>query len=145
MLIIKKFKKLEDAIKTVDKKILNYIASDDDIKGSEGVVEYREEEEPYTQKIIYFASNYVGEEVIKSLKKTILSRLRAELETCTSNGISNPCLGTCFEQIAHKVLLNGGYFNVRSLEDEQNQGYTVFEKRDKIFTFSSIDMIENNK
>ncbi|CAI2186831.1 1133_t:CDS:2 [Funneliformis geosporum] len=50
--------------------------------------------EPYTKKIILFASNYVGKQVTKKLKTSILNKLLIELEESLSNGKSNQFLAS---------------------------------------------------
>src|SRR5436305_4766038 len=87
-------------------------SNDYDLEGDDGLeeddddVEYVEEE-PYTQKIIKFASEYVSEIVIKNFEKTIMNKMRTELNVSLSKGISNPVLGSIFEEIAHTILKNG--------------------------------------
>ena len=69
--------------------------------------------------ILRFASNYVWEEVSEQLE----ARIRERLEK-TKAGMGNPLLGSAFEYIAHKILRNGGNFDVRPLvkysEDNNN-------------------------
>src|SRR5688500_7541876 len=68
----------------------NYIM---DIKGKSSIekdkrsikdeVKYIDKGEYYTQTIIKFASNYVGERVTKRLKNHIMNRLQSEVEAST--------------------------------------------------------------
>ncbi|CAG8634163.1 15188_t:CDS:1 [Funneliformis mosseae] len=117
-------------------------SNDYDLEGDDGLeeddddVEYVEEE-PYTQKIIKFASVYVSEIVIKNFEKTIMNKMRTELNVSLSNGISNPVLGSIFEEIAHTILKNGGKFKIRSLDDSARYDQTI-NRRDKIYTFLQL-------
>ncbi|CAI2188688.1 19541_t:CDS:2 [Funneliformis geosporum] len=159
---------LQEAIDSCSEKIFKYIGGaeskkdishklihiwtnipDEDIMGeTENIVSDEDDEvkrEPYTKKIILFASNYVGRQVTKKLKTSILNKLFTELEESLSSGKSNQFLGSCFEQIAHQRLQNGRAFDIRSLEPNGRTNSTKsFEKQDEILTFSEIKDIENN-
>ena len=111
-----------------------------DVKESDEKVEYVKEES-YTQKTIKFASEYVSEIVIKKFKKAIMNKLRTELNVCLS---SNSVLCTIFEEIAHRILLNGGDFKVRSLDDSEEYVLTL-HKQDNICKFSTIETITNDQ
>lgn len=102
---------------------------------------------PYTKKMILFASDFVGSQVTRKLKTSILNKLHTDLEETLSSGKSNQFLGTCFEQMAHQKFRNGGIFEVRSLEpaDDQNDHTQNIEGQDEILTFSTIEEIENGK
>ncbi|CAG8702627.1 17099_t:CDS:1, partial [Acaulospora colombiana] len=123
--------------------------SEDD--GSDIEVESGEEveyvdEEPYTLKTITFASDYVGEKVTEKLKISILDKLRTQFELSLTEGINNPYLGSCFEQIAHRMLRNGGTFKVRSLENNDDGTLNKdIKKQNEILTFSAVQTIEDGK
>jgi hypothetical protein len=116
---------------------------DDDLEEDEEVdddVEYVNEE-PYTQKIIKFASMYVSEAVIKNFERAIMNKIRTELNVSLSNGISNPVLGSIFEEMAHTILKNGGEFKIRTLDGSKSYTSQPINRRDKIYTFSTIETI----
>ncbi|CAG8690486.1 17124_t:CDS:1, partial [Acaulospora morrowiae] len=158
---------LEKSISVCDEKIFNYIGESDsrddvshklihictnspidksDDYGSDIEVEGDEEveyvnEEPCTLQIIAFASDYVDEEITKKLKSLILDKLRTNFELSLT-----PYLGSCFEQMAHRILRNGGTFKVRSLESTRNKRSTQNVKnQNEILTFSKIQTIEDGK
>ncbi|RIA90409.1 hypothetical protein C1645_823404 [Glomus cerebriforme] len=91
------------------------LEGDDDLKEVDDDVEYVNKE-PYTQKIIKFASMHVSEAVIKNFEQAIINKIHIELNVSLSNGISNPVLGSIFEEIAHTILKNGGKFKIRTLD-----------------------------
>jgi hypothetical protein len=72
--------------------------------------------EPYAESIVKFASDYVKQEVTEILEEHIKNELRTETNLSLKAGISNSLLGMSFEQIAHRVLRDGGNFKTRSLE-----------------------------
>ena len=120
-------------------------AEDSEVKSAEdSKVESAEEEPYYTLKTIAFGSDYIGGKVTEKLKTFISDRMRMELEVNLATGIGNPFLGTCFEQVAHRILRKGGTFNIRSLDDRKE--YTMnLNQQDEILMFSAIDQIEDNK
>ncbi|CAG8695383.1 5691_t:CDS:2, partial [Funneliformis caledonium] len=73
-------------------------------------------EGPYTKSIVRFTSNFVKQEVTKILEEDIKNKLRTETNLSLKAGISNSLLGMLFEQIAHRMLCDGGIFKTRSLE-----------------------------
>ncbi|CAB4392481.1 unnamed protein product [Rhizophagus irregularis] len=85
---------------TVDEDEINYIA-----------------EEYYTETIIKYASDYVGEIIYERLKDSIIRRLQAEVEAC----------------IAREKSINNAYFGC------------YFEQIDEILKFSNVESIENDK
>ncbi|RHZ53526.1 hypothetical protein Glove_441g117 [Diversispora epigaea] len=119
--------------------------SDIEIESDEEVEYFNEE--PYTLKTIAFASEHVGGKVTEKLKTSILDRLRTEFELSLTEGINNPYLGSCFEQMAHRMLRNGGTFEVRSLEpnDSRRELTQDIKKQNEILTFSAIQTIEDGK
>ncbi|GES82570.1 crinkler (CRN) family protein, putative [Rhizophagus clarus] len=72
---------------------------------------------PYTETILRFASNYVQERVTGLLETRIREKLLVQIKA----GTGNPLLGNTFESVAHKMLRNGGNFDVRPL-DEYDDG-----------------------
>lgn len=100
----------------------------------------------YTKKIIKFASNYVKDRVIDKLETDIKNKLRMETKLSLEAGISNSLLGQVFEQIAHKILRNGGNFHIRHLESNTESIITIINQ-DEILEFSEngIDLIEDGK
>ncbi|CAI2201124.1 8508_t:CDS:1, partial [Funneliformis geosporum] len=76
----------------------------------------RHGEGSYTKSIVRFASDFVKQEVTKTLEEDIRNKLRTETNLSLKAGISNSLLGMSFEQIAHRVLRDGGVFKTRSLE-----------------------------
>ncbi|GBC06602.1 hypothetical protein RclHR1_06950008 [Rhizophagus clarus] len=68
---------------------------------------------PYTETILRFASNYVLEQVTELLETRMRERLRDQIKAGTGNSL----LGNAFEYIAHKMLRNGGNFEVRPLDE----------------------------
>ncbi|CAG8616946.1 15762_t:CDS:1, partial [Acaulospora morrowiae] len=155
---------LEKAISVCDEKIFNYIGESDsendvshklihiytnplidsddiEVEGGEGVEHV--DEEPYTLQIMAFASDYVGEEITKKFKSLILDKLRTQFELSC---IDYSCLGSCFKQMAHRILRNEGTFKVRSLESIKNKRSTQNVKnQNEILTFSNIQTIEDGK
>ncbi|CAB4425352.1 unnamed protein product [Rhizophagus irregularis] len=99
------------------------------------------EEEHYTETIVKFASNYVGQQVILELKKIVIDKCRRDVNAVIDGGKSNPITDCVFEQIAHKVLRNGGIFKRRSL-DTNEEDSIVFPKRDLVL-LTQIDEIQN--
>ncbi|CAB4383198.1 unnamed protein product [Rhizophagus irregularis] len=99
------------------------------------------EEEHYTETIVKFASNYVGEQVIIELRKIVIDKCRREVNAVIDGGKSNPVTGCIFEQIAHRVLRNGGTFKRRSLDTNEEDSID-FPKRD-LFLLTQIDDIKN--
>jgi len=96
------------------------------------------------QDTIAFASDYVAEKVTAKHKTSILDTLHTELELSLTDGISNPYLGSCFKQMAHQILQNGGSFEVCSLDDSRTCLQT-FPQEKEIFRFSTIDEIKDGK
>src|SRR5439155_9408511 len=119
----------------------NYsLEGNDGLEEDDDEVEYIEEE-PYTQKIIKFASAYVSGIVIKNFERTIMNKMHTELNVSLSNGISNPVLGSIFEEITHMILKNGGKFKVHSLDDSNRYDPLPVNKQDRTYTFSTIETI----
>ncbi|CAG8602907.1 10010_t:CDS:1 [Acaulospora morrowiae] len=100
--------------------------------------------EPYTLKTIIFASNYVGEQVTKKLKKIIVDRLCKVMEVVLEGRKMNLILDNFFEAIAHQMLRGGGTFQVRSLDSNKTYNLTL-NRQDKILKFSDIGDIEDRK
>ncbi|CAB4441894.1 unnamed protein product [Rhizophagus irregularis] len=71
---------------------------------------------PYTKTILRFASHYVRKRVTEQLEENIRARLREQIKA----GEGSPLLGSAFEYIAHKILRNGGKFDVRPLDEYDN-------------------------
>ncbi|RGB23711.1 hypothetical protein C1646_527493 [Rhizophagus diaphanus] len=124
----------------VDVNIVNEQEQTDVDGGND--VEYIEEDPPYSQKIIKFASEYVAERVIMRLELRNRGKLRRDLFSSLSEGTSNSVLGRYFEEIAHQLLRGGGTFDIRSLESGGRPTTTKpFTKQDKIYTFSDVNGI----
>ncbi|GBC25389.2 hypothetical protein GLOIN_2v1886436 [Rhizophagus irregularis DAOM 181602=DAOM 197198] len=123
---------LKDEENTVDEDEINYIA-----------------EEYYTETIIKYASDYVGEIIYERLKDSIIRRLQAEVEACIARekSINNAYFGCYFEQIVHRIFRKGGPFRVRSLEPDSNDNLLTetLNKQDEILKFSNVESIENDK
>ncbi|GES98289.1 hypothetical protein GLOIN_2v1847979 [Rhizophagus clarus] len=79
----------------------------------------RNGKEPYTETIIRFASKYVRRQVTRQYE----ARIRERLLEKTKAGTGNPLLGIVYEYMAHKILLNGGNFDVRPLEEYAVEDY----------------------
>jgi hypothetical protein len=107
----------------------------------------RDGDEPYTKEIIRFASDYVKREVTEKLEDQIRNRLRIETNLSLKAGISNSLLGMAFEQIAHRVLREGGIFKTRSLELNDVKEDLLIDRQGEIFEFfkSDISVIEDEK
>ncbi|CAI2182544.1 5930_t:CDS:2, partial [Funneliformis geosporum] len=106
------------------------------------------EEIPYTQQLYYFASNYVATLVTEKYKQKLMGKLFRDIEVSLLTGTSDQFLGTCFEQIAHRILRGGGKFQVRSLEPDcqnENNLFQPFAKQENILIFSKIEDIEDQK
>lgn len=71
---------------------------------------------PYTEITLRFASDYVKELVTDRLAERIRERLLEQ----TMAGIGSSLLGISFEYMAHKILRNGGNFDVRPLDEYSN-------------------------
>ncbi|CAG8722840.1 6219_t:CDS:2 [Funneliformis caledonium] len=84
---------------------------------------------------------HVSEAVIKNFEQAIKNKIRTELNVSLSNGISNPVLGSIFEEIAHTILKNGGEFKIRTLDGPISYISQSINRRDKIYTFSTIETI----
>lgn len=67
-----------------------------------------EEIEPYTQKIIKFASDHVIGQVTSHVKRIITDKLFMNLDEVLNGGKSDSVLGSYFESIAHQMLRYGG-------------------------------------
>ena len=96
----------------------------------------------YTKKIIKFASNYVKGKVINKLETDIKNNLRMETKLSLEAGIGNPLLGQVFEQIAYKVLRNGGNFHTRSLKFNSESIVTI-TNQNEILELSENDIDPN--
>ncbi|CAG8827229.1 22650_t:CDS:1, partial [Cetraspora pellucida] len=146
--------KLLDAIARCDEKIFTYIEESEsgdhklihintNVLIEENNIELKNSD-PYTQKVLKFASDYIGERVTIKLEKTIKSRLNNEIKLSLSCGKSNQFLGNCFEQIAQRMLRGGGEFNVRSLDSDQ-LGTIKLNRQNEILIFSAVDAINNGE
>ncbi|CAG8452570.1 6848_t:CDS:2 [Funneliformis caledonium] len=119
----------------------NYnLKGNNSLKEDDDEVEYIEEE-PYTQKIIKFASVYVNRIVIKNFERTIMNKMHTQLNVSLSNSISNPVLGSIFEKIAHMILKNGEKFKIHSLDNSNRYDPLLINKQDRTYTFSTIETI----
>ncbi|GBC04353.1 hypothetical protein RclHR1_05630010 [Rhizophagus clarus] len=108
--------------------------------GSNEKIEYIDEGVPYTKSTIKFASDYVGKKVTINLKATIINDLCRNIDAVLDGGKSDPVLGCFFEQIAHRILQNGGIFQCRSLDTGVERDIN-FEKLNS-HLFSEIDDIK---
>ncbi|CAG8450825.1 12348_t:CDS:2 [Funneliformis mosseae] len=61
----------------------------------------RHDERPYIKSIIRFVSDFIKQEVTKTLEEDIRNKLHTETNLSLKAGISNSLLGMLFEQIAH--------------------------------------------
>ncbi|CAG8435989.1 4252_t:CDS:1 [Funneliformis mosseae] len=121
---------------------------EDDEKIEAAGIGCENDKSPYTQTIIKYASYYVSELVTKKLQDVLMNKLRNELNASLSDGISNPLLGSTFEQFSHRILRNGGNFRVRLLDHASTTStsfYIQMPRQDEKLMFSTIDAIENNK
>ncbi|CAB4481093.1 unnamed protein product [Rhizophagus irregularis] len=98
-------------------------------------------EEYYTDTIVKFASDYVGQQVILELEKSIIDKCHVDVDAVMKGGKSDPVVGCLFEQIAHRVLRNGGSFKRRSL-DTNDEDVITFPKYNLIL-FTQIDKIQD--
>jgi hypothetical protein len=106
------------------------------------------EEVPYTKQLYYFASDYVANLVTEKFKQNIMKKLLLDIKGSLLTGKSDQFLGCCFEQIAHRMLREGGKFIVRSLEPgfrENEVLYQPFTKQENILTFSKIEDIKESE
>ncbi|PKB99367.1 hypothetical protein RhiirA5_462037, partial [Rhizophagus irregularis] len=134
-------KQLDGAINTCNESIFRYIGGDvakDDISHK---LIHIWTNFPEGKTIVKFASNYVGEQVIIELRKIVIDKCRREVNAVIDGGKSNPVTGCIFEQIAHRVLRNGGTFKRRSLDTNEEDSID-FPKRD-LFLLTQIDDIKN--
>lgn len=164
---------LQQAVDTCDEKIFQYIGGSNsredvshilvhmwtnipgnDVSGEESAENENEieqiAEEYYTETIIKFASEYVGEIIYERLKDSMIRRLQAEVEACIESGksINNAYFGCYFEQIVHRIFRKGGTFRVRSLEPNSDTTLQLYEdvnKQDEILKFLDVKSIENDK
>ncbi|CAB4398849.1 unnamed protein product, partial [Rhizophagus irregularis] len=116
-------------------------------ENANNAIEYIEEV-PYTKQLYYFASDYVANLVTEKFKQNIMGRLLRDIEGSLLTGTSDQFLGCCFEQIAHRMLREGGNFIARSLEPafrENEVLHQQFTKQENILTFSKIEDIEESK
>ncbi|PKC65674.1 hypothetical protein RhiirA1_460736 [Rhizophagus irregularis] len=72
----------------------------------------KNDKEAYTETIVKFASKYVRRQVTVQYE----ARIRERLLEKTKAGTGNPLLGIVYEYMAHKILRNGGNFDVRPLD-----------------------------
>ncbi|RHZ85356.1 hypothetical protein Glove_66g167 [Diversispora epigaea] len=104
---------------------------------------------PYTLITVRFASDYVREKVTLQLE----ARIRERLLEKTKAGTGSPLLGSSFEYMAHRILQNGGNFDVRPLEEYNIENYDDPLAKVNLpqqplplyFDKNTIDKIENNK
>ncbi|CAG8735399.1 8758_t:CDS:2, partial [Funneliformis mosseae] len=107
----------------------------------------RHGEGPYTKTIVRFASEFVKQEVTKTLEEDIRSKLRTETNLSLKAGISNSLLGMSFEQIVHRLLRDGGVFKTRSLELNCLEEDLIINRQSEILELfkSNISVIEDGK
>ncbi|PKK64840.1 hypothetical protein RhiirC2_854012 [Rhizophagus irregularis] len=72
----------------------------------------KNDKEAYTETIVKFASKYVRRQVTVQYE----ARIRERLLEKTKAGTGNPLSGIVYEYMAHKILRNGGNFDVRPLD-----------------------------
>ncbi|CAB4383927.1 unnamed protein product [Rhizophagus irregularis] len=70
----------------------------------------KNDNEAYTETIVKFASNYVRRQVTVQCEERIRERLLEKTKAGT------PLLGIVYEYMAHKILRNGGNFDVHPLD-----------------------------
>ncbi|UZO27917.1 uncharacterized protein OCT59_021469 [Rhizophagus irregularis] len=121
--------------------LLNQPLTDLSLDQSQIQVECIIEEEYYTETIVKFASNYIGQQVILKLKKIVIDKCHRDVNAVINGSKSNPVTDCVFEQIAHKILQNGGTFKRRSL-DTNEEDSIVFLKHDLVL-LTQIDEIQN--
>ncbi|RGB22731.1 hypothetical protein C1646_775620 [Rhizophagus diaphanus] len=146
--------KLSDAIDTCSDDIIKYIGegdSQEDISHKlvhivTNLPEDRTNYPPYSQKIIKFASRYVGEKVTLKLETTLRNKLISEMNVALKFGKSNQVLGNVFEVIAHTILRKGGYFKVRSLNNNVEDVKEIYvNPQNRTYMFFDVSEIEDGK
>ncbi|POG60910.1 hypothetical protein GLOIN_2v1486671 [Rhizophagus irregularis DAOM 181602=DAOM 197198] len=139
---------LKDAIGLCDENIFRYIGrseSKDDV--SHKLVHIwtnlpgRDDAEPYTQKIIKFASDYVVKQVTSNVKRMITNKLFMNLDEVLNGGKSNSVLGSYFESIAHQMLRSGWEFQIHFLDTKKK--YTFKLSQQDEHRFSNINETKN--
>ncbi|POG75117.1 hypothetical protein GLOIN_2v1453101, partial [Rhizophagus irregularis DAOM 181602=DAOM 197198] len=134
-------KQLDEAINTCNESIFKYIEGDiakDDISHK---LIHIWTNFPEGKTIVKFASNYIGQQVILKLKKIVIDKCHRDVNAVINGSKSNPVTDCVFEQIAHKILQNGGTFKRRSL-DTNEEDSIVFLKHDLVL-LTQIDEIQN--
>ncbi|GBC18883.2 hypothetical protein GLOIN_2v1453101 [Rhizophagus irregularis DAOM 181602=DAOM 197198] len=129
-------KKLDNAISICTEDIIKYIGEGDTQEDTShklvhivtNPLEDRTEYPLYSEKIIKFASRYVGEKVTSKLLRY---RLISEMNVALKFGKSNQVFGNLFEEVALRLLRNGGVFKI-----ENGKYYQPYE-----VNFPSIDAI----
>ncbi|CAB5363178.1 unnamed protein product [Rhizophagus irregularis] len=145
-------KKLDDAISICTEDIIKYIGEGDTQEDTShklvhivtNLPEDRTEYPLYSEKIIKFASRYVGEKVTSKLEKTLRYRLISEMNVALKFGKSNQVFGNLFEEVAHRLLRNGGVFKVRSLDTKVEGTYRI-NPQNGTYMFFDVNEIENGK
>ncbi|EXX62053.1 hypothetical protein RhiirA5_395628 [Rhizophagus irregularis] len=101
----------------------------------------------YTETVLKFASN----KVMKLVTQKLESRIRQRLLEKTKADTGNTLLGTSFEYLAHRILRNGGKFDIRPLDKYSGEvssdpdAVVDLHTQDEQLYFSknNIDVIEN--
>ncbi|CAB4462935.1 hypothetical protein RhiirA1_540851 [Rhizophagus irregularis] len=145
-------KKLDDAISTCTEDIIKYIGEGDTQEDTSHKLVHivtnlpkdRTEYPSYSEKLIKFASHYVGEKGTSKLEKTLRYRLISEMNVALKFGKSNQVFGNLFEEVAHRLLRNGGVFKVRSLDTKAEEIYRI-NPQDRKYMFFDVNEIENGK
>ncbi|KAF0382297.1 putative crinkler family protein [Gigaspora margarita] len=146
---------LQHAIDTVDETILNYVGETncpDDV--SHKLVHIRtnlpvdeetdvEKVLPYTETYIYFASEYVANEVVVKLKINYKEKLKNFIMASSSINEYGSLRGNIFERVAHQILQGGGTFNIRILEPHSITCKIKIPKR-IMLTFDDVNEIKED-
>ncbi|PKK64378.1 hypothetical protein RhiirC2_869335 [Rhizophagus irregularis] len=134
--------KLNSAIKRSKMDIFDYIGES---IGDDNLDKYGEI--AYTETVLKFASN----KVMKLVTLKLESRIRQRLLEKTKADTGNTLLGTSFEYLAHRILRNGGKFDIRPLDKYSGEvssdpdAVVDLHTQDEQLYFSknNIDVIEN--
>nr|CAG8513495.1 6071_t:CDS:2 [Entrophospora candida] len=114
------------------------------IKGEEQGENEENEEAPYIQKFIQFASEWVAEKVMDKLKRNYSQQLRNFVIASSSENEYSTLWGVIFEQITHRILQKGGTFNIRPLESNVTSSTIEIPEQIKL-VFNDINKIEEGK
>ncbi|CAG8483776.1 3456_t:CDS:2 [Funneliformis mosseae] len=90
----------------------------------------------------YIRRHEAGGLVTEKFKQKILEKLLRDIEVSLLTGTSDQFLGCCFEQIAHRMLREGGNFKYHSLESQDGDLYQPFAKQEDVLISSDIGNIE---